>query len=94
MHINWKVRIKNPMFWIGLIGAIGAPVLAYMGIAAADLKTWGDLWNVVVNTVSNPYLIGIVILAIFSFLGVANEPTTAGLSDSGQAMGYDEPRRG
>ncbi len=94
MHINLKVRVKNPVFWVGLIGAIGAPVLAYLGIAAADLKTWGDLWNVVANTVSNPYLIGIVILSVLSFLGVMTDPTTAGLSDSGQAMGYDEPRRG
>ena len=35
-NINWKVRIKNPMFWVQIVVAIFVPVLGYMGITAQD----------------------------------------------------------
>lgn len=91
MNINWTVRIKNPAWWVGLIGAIGTPVLAYMGIAASDITTWGGLGDVVNETMSNPYLVSMVILSVFSFVGVSIDPTTVGISDSARALGYDEP---
>ena len=92
--INLKVRLKNPMFWIGLIGAIGTPILAYMGIAASDLTTWEVVGNVAAYTVSNPYLLTLVILSALSFVGVIVDPTTKGLGDSARALGYDEPHDG
>ena len=91
MGINWKVRINNPTFWIGLIGAVGAPVLAYLGIAASDLTTWGGIGDAFLATVSNPYLVGLVILSVLSFLGVIVDPTTKGIGDSSRALGYEEP---
>ena len=30
-NINWKVRIKNPMFWVQIVVAIFVPVLGYYG---------------------------------------------------------------
>lgn len=92
MQINWKVRAKNPMFWVGLAGAVGTPIAAYMGVAAADLTTWESVGNLVVNTFTNPYLLSITGLSVLSFVGVVNDPTTATLKDSAQAMGYDVPR--
>ena len=94
MDINWKVRFKNPTFWIGLIGAIGAPILAYLGITAADLTTWESVGGVARTAVANPYLLGMVALSVLSFLGIVTDPTTKGLGDSARALGYDEPSDG
>lgn len=91
MNINWQVRLKSPAFWLGLIGAIGAPVLAYLGIAASDLTTWGSVGEAFLSTVTNPYLLGLVALAAMSFIGVVVDPTTVGLSDSKRALHYKEP---
>ena len=91
MNINWKVRINNPTFWLGLIGAIGAPILAYLGITASDLTTWGSMGEAIIATFMNPYLFALVVLSVLSFLGVVVDPTTKGLSDSKQAMHYKLP---
>ena len=33
-----------------------------------------------------------LLFAVLAILGVVNDPTTQGLSDSGQAMTYDSPK--
>lgn len=33
MKINWKVRIKNPLWWVQIEAALVLPVLAYFGLA-------------------------------------------------------------
>lgn len=91
MNINWKVRFSNPTFWVGLIGAIGAPILAYLGIAASDLTTWESVGDAFIATVTNPYLFALVTLSVLSFLGVVVDPTTKGIADSARALSYDEP---
>ena len=91
MKINWQVRFANPTFWIGLIGAIGAPILAYLGITASDLTTWGSVGEAIIATFTNPYLFALVVLSVLSFLGVVVDPTTKGLGDSKQALHYTEP---
>ena len=37
--INWKIRFKNPVFYMQLILAVLTPVLAYMGLTVKDLTT-------------------------------------------------------
>ena len=39
MKINWKVRVKSPQFWIGLVGVTASPILAYLGLGFEDLTT-------------------------------------------------------
>ena len=39
--INWKVRAKNPYFWIGLIDVIFASVV----IKPEMITSWGILWQ-------------------------------------------------
>lgn len=90
--INWKVRAKSPQFWIGLIGVVLSPVLAYFGIGFEDLTTWDSIGNVFAQFFSNPYLIGTVVMAVLSFIGVLTDPTTKGITDSEQAQGYTEPK--
>ena len=39
MNINWKVRIKNPVFIAQMVIAILTPILAYAGLTAQDITT-------------------------------------------------------
>ena len=38
--MNWKVRFRNPVFWVQIVVSAFAAVLAYAGLTAADLTTW------------------------------------------------------
>ena len=84
MKINWKVRIKNVTWWIGLLGVI----LTAMGISPEMLTDWGIVVENFKNFISNPFLLGSVIVAI---IGYNNDPTTSGLSDSQRALSYEKP---
>ena len=83
--INWTVRIKNKIFWLAIIPALvllAQAVAAVFG-ATLELGALGDKLVAVVNAV-----FGVLVI-----LGVVNDPTTAGISDSKQAMGYDAPKQ-
>lgn len=84
MNINWKVRIKNKAFWIALIPAL---VLLVQGVAAVFGFTLdlGDLGNRILAVIEAAFL-------VLSILGIVNDPTTASLSDSDNAMTYDKPK--
>ena len=92
MKINWKVRIKSPQFWIGLLGVVASPVLAYYGLSYADMTTWESIGSVLQQFFTNPFLIGTAVMAALSFVGVLTDPTTKGVSDSEQAMEYEKPK--
>ena len=86
MKINMLVRIKNPWFWVGLVGII----LTAMGVSPEMLTSWGILWDNLVALVQNPFMLGSVVLAV---LGVFVDPTTAGTGDSALAMTYTKPKK-
>ncbi len=86
--INWTVRFKNPMFWVQIILSIFTPILAYMGITAQDLTSWPILGNTLLQAVSNPYVLGLVIVNVYN---AVIDPTSTGVSDSKQARTYTEP---
>ena len=90
--INWKVRVKSVPFWIGLIGVIMSPILAYLNLSYSDLTTWESIGEVAESFFTNPFLIGTVVMAVLSFIGVMSDPTTKGMSDSEQAMEYTKPK--
>ena len=77
MKINWKVRIKNPVFWANLAAAIILPILTYLGLNWSDMTTWAGLGGVLLEAVKN----------------LINDPTTKGLGDSERALGYTEPNK-
>ncbi len=85
MKINWKVRFKNPYFWIGLFGVI----MATIGAKPEDFTSWALVLEEIKNVLGNPFLLFSVILAV---IGVVTDPTTKGICDSSQALGYSEPR--
>ena len=86
MKINIPVRLKNPWFWVGLIGII----LTAMGISPEMLTSWDILWENIKALCSNPFMLGSVALSI---LGVFVDPTTDGVGDSKQAMTYTKPKK-
>ena len=91
MKINWKVRVKNPVFWAQLAVAIVAPILAYLGLSWQDMTTWATFGGVFVKAISNPVVIVSVLVSVWNLI---NDPTTKGLGDSTQAMTYDKPKEG
>ena len=86
MSINWKVRIRNKNFWL-------AVVPAFLLLVQTVAVPFGYEWDFGILNQQ----VAAIVNAAFGFLaiiGVVNDPTTFGLSDSGQAMGYDMPRKG
>ena len=85
MNINWKVRIKNKTFWTTLIPA----VLLLIQVVAKAFGFTLDLGEVGNN------LIAIVnaLFGILAILGIVTDPTTAGITDSKQALTYNEPKK-
>lgn len=84
MKINWKVRIKNKFFWLALIPAVMLLVQTVVALFGISLDL-GEVANKLIAIVNAVF----VVLAI---LGVVNDPTTSGVSDSTQALTYDKPK--
>ena len=86
MKMNIPVRFKNPWFWLGLIGLFFTAI----GVSPETLTSWAALKRALVDFIGNPFLIGTAAIAL---LGQFIDPTTAGVSDSKQAMTYTAPRK-
>lgn len=87
--MNLKVRFKNPVFIAQLILAILTPILAYAGLTVQDLTSWQALGEVLLGAISNPYVLGLIVVSVWNAL---NDPTTAGITDSAQALTYNKPK--
>ena len=83
MRVNWKVRVKNKAFWITIV-----PALLLVVQTVASL--FGYNWDFVVLNQQIAAIINAV-FALLAILGVVNDPTTAGITDSNRAMNYDKP---
>ena len=86
MKINWKVRLKNPYFWFGLV----AVILTAVGAKPEMFTSWSILLEQLKAFIGNPFLIGCTLVAVVGYL---NDPTTNGLSDSSQALTYEKPKK-
>lgn len=85
MKINWKVRIKNKMFWLSIIPA----VLLLVQTVAAPFGYKFD-FGVLNQQLAEIINAAFVVLAI---LGVVVDPTTHGVNDSTNALNYDQPKK-
>ena len=90
MKINWKVRIKNPLWWVQIAAALVLPVLAYFGLAWEDMTSWGALRDVLLRAVQNPV---VLLAAAASVFNAVTDPTTAGVGGSRRALEYKTPNR-
>lgn len=87
--MNWKVRFKNPLFIAQMILAVLTPILAYAGLTVKDLTTWKALGDLLISALSNPYVLGLVVVSLFN---AVTDPTTSGVKDSEQALTYTKPK--
>lgn len=82
--INWKVRLKNKVFWLTIIPALLLLIQVVANIFGITLELEGiqakllDLVNAV--------------FAVLVILGIVTDPTTAGVNDSNLAMMYEKPK--
>lgn len=86
MKINWKVRVKNKMFWLSIVPAL----LILVQTIAAPFGYKFDFG------VLNQQLADIINAAfvVLSILGIVVDPTTHGVNDSTNALGYEQPKKG
>ena len=84
MKINWTVRLKNKTFWLSVIPAALLLVQVVAAVFGYTLD-FGELGNRLLAVVN-------AVFALLSVLGVVTDPTTAGVSDSEQAMTYEKPK--
>ena len=85
MNINWVVRLKNKSFWLSFIPAVLLLIQAVAAVFGFTLD-FGPLGDQLLELVN-------MILIILSLFGVVTDPTTAGISDSKQALTYTEPKK-
>ena len=83
MNINWKIRFQNKTFLTGLISLV--VVFIYDRLQLLEIAP--------AVTQSAVMQVAEGILTILGMLGVIADPTTAGLSDSKQALTYTSPKQ-
>ena len=83
MKLNWKVRLKNKLFWVEVVPAIALVIQAVAAVFGftIDLSTMTGKILGVVDAV----------FALLVIMGVVVDPTTVGVSDSERALQYTEP---
>lgn len=84
MDINWKLRLKNKATLTTLLLALVAFAYQVLGIVGVVPGLSQDEATNLVAVLVN------VLLA----LGIVVDPTTSGVSDSQNALLYDEPKEG
>lgn len=84
MKINWKVRLKNKTFWVAIIPTLLLLVQQVCGLFGLFLDVTGISEQLIA--------IAGTAFAILALLGVVNDPTTKGVSDSEQALTYEQPK--
>ena len=75
--INWRVRLRNKIFWLTLV-----PLLVLL-TQQLGLNWVPENWESIFTTV----------MTILTVVGIINDPTTAGITDSEQALVYYEPKK-
>ena len=83
--INWKVRFKNKRFIIAFIAGLLLLVKQVSVLFGYNLNT--ELFNTNINNVVD------AVFLLLGLLGIVNDPTTQGFSDSEQALSYKEPKQ-
>lgn len=81
--INWSVRFKNKNFWLALVPALALLAQAFANIFNLTLE-FGDTVDKILVFIN-------VLFAFLVLVGVVNDPTTSGFSDSERALTYTEP---
>lgn len=81
MKINWKVRFKNKTWLLAFLGTVVTFIYQLLGMLGVVSPISEDLAT---------QIIGIVVNLLVA-LGIVQDPTTTGVSDSTRALNYDCP---
>lgn len=89
MKINWLVRFRNPV-WVGafisqVFIVIQIILVGLNGIGVTDFQLTKEVEGWILTLVN-------AIFVVLASLGVVQDPTVKGVSDSDRAMRYDEPK--
>lgn len=90
LKTNWTVRFKNPVFWAQIVLAVLTPIFAYFGLNGTDITSWELLGKTLLAALANPYVCVTVAISVWNAI---NDPTTAGLGDSENALEYNTPKK-
>ena len=88
LGMNLKVRFNNPTAIVQMVVAVFLPVLIYLGIDWKSLTTWGSVGHALLDVVSNPVAVVLIIVNLYTAM---IDGTSTGLSDSSQALSYNKP---
>nr|DAT23934.1 MAG TPA: holin [Caudoviricetes sp.] len=83
MMINWKVRILNKTFWLTLVPALALLLQTFLSVFGVKIEL-GETINKLLVFINA--LFGVLVI-----VGIVNDPTTSGISDSSRAMTYERP---
>lgn len=81
--INWKVRILNKTFWLILVPALALLIQAFLAVFGVKLELG--------ETIDKLLVFINALFAVLMIVGIVNDPTTSGVSDSTRAMTYERP---
>ena len=81
--INWKVRVLNKTFWLTLVPALALLLQAFLAVFNVRLELG--------ETIDKLLVFINALFAVLMIVGIVNDPTTSGISDSTRAMTYERP---
>lgn len=81
--INWKVRVLNKTFWLTLVPALALLLQTFLAVFNVRLELG--------ETIDKLLVFINALFGVFIIVGIVNDPTTAGFSDSERALTYTEP---
>lgn len=81
--INWKVRVLNKTFWLTLVPALALLLQTFLAVFNVRLELG--------ETIDKLLVFINALFAVLMIVGIVNDPTTVGLTDSTRALDYHEP---
>ena len=81
--INWKVRVLNKTFWLTLVPALALLLQTFLAVFGVKIELG--------ETIDKLLVFINALFAVLMIVGIVNDPTTAGLTDSARALDYHEP---
>lgn len=81
--INWKVRVLNKTFWLTLVPALALLLQTFLSVFGVKLELG--------ETIDKLLVFINALFAVLVIVGIVNDPTTSGISDSSRAMTYETP---
>ena len=78
MMINWKVRILNKTFWLTVVPALALLIQTFLAVFGVKLELG--------ETIDKLLVFINALFAVLIIVGIVNDPTTSGVSDSTRAM--------